>query len=136
MWMWVCTHTHTFSDHYCSSCNKYTDVHDYHAPYTWINYTEHNATCGCGDTTNQGHAVSNNSFNSGSKYATCLLCGGKATIGFIQYNTLVDDFKYLTENGSFMLPNGVIVLVEEDIDDYLNNPILFLQLNLIDNKYK
>ncbi len=119
------THTHNYSDHYCSSCNKYTETHDYHAPYTWLNYTEHTASCGCGDTTNQGHAISSSSFNSGSKYGTCLLCGGKATIGFIQYNTSVSNFNYITKNGSFILPNGVIVLVEEDIADFISNPDIF-----------
>lgn len=121
-------HTHSFSNHYCSICNKYTETHDYHSPYTWINDTEHKATCGCGKTTNQGHAISSGAFNSGSKYATCLLCGGKATIGFTQFNILLNDYRYITENGSFVLPNGIIVVDEKDIEKYINNPTSFYEL--------
>ena len=28
-------------------------------------------------------------------------------------------------NGSYTLPNGIIVLVEEDIDAYMNNTLVF-----------
>ena len=43
------------------------------------------------------------------------------------------DFFYknqlVTENGSFVLPNGVIVLVDEDIAAYLNGTLVFITKN-------
>lgn len=51
------TLSHVYEDHYCIHCNHYTTSHDYHDPYTWVNYTQHWATCGCGATAKQGHAV-------------------------------------------------------------------------------
>lgn len=123
-------HTHNYEDHYCSMCNQYTIEHDYHAPYTWVNLTQHKATCGCGATTNQGHAVSSNAFANGNRFATCLICGGKAERGFIQVDSLLNAAQYVTDNKSYILPNGVIVLVDEDIEAYMNGNLKFYDKNL------
>ena len=73
-----------------SNSNNYGKVtieikhsHNYVAPYVWKNYTQHTATCECGDIHLEPHAVSADSFNHGQRYAPCLLCGGSASIGFI-----------------------------------------------------
>ena len=118
-------HYHNYENHYCSICNEYTIEHDYHAPYTWVNLTQHKATCGCGATTNQGHMVSSNAFANGNRFATCLVCGGKAERGFIQVDSLSNVAHYVTDNGSYILPNGVIVLVDEDIELYLKGNLKF-----------
>lgn len=36
----------------------------------------------------------------------------------------------VTENGSFVLPNGVIVLVDEDLGAYLNDTLVFYSKNM------
>ena len=75
-----------------------------------------------------GHVVSSNSFNPGNQYATCLLCGGLASIGFIGPFSLEE---YPTSiNGSFILPNGVVVLVDEDYDSYLDGTLVFNYPNI------
>lgn len=125
-------HTHLYEDHYCTVCNHYTETHDYHDPYTWINYTQHKATCGCGATTQQGHAVSSSGgslLGIGTRYKTCLLCGGSAEIGFVQLNATSVEVQYVTDNGSYILPNGVIVLVDEDIEAYMNQTLIFQKKN-------
>lgn len=119
------TLSHVYDDHYCIHCNAYTTTHDYHEPYTWVDYNQHLATCGCGATAKQGHAVSSNAFSWGKRYATCLFCGGLAERGFVQLNALSAEVKYVTNNGSYILPNGVIVLVDEDIELYLNCTLEF-----------
>ena len=107
-------------------------IHDYHDPYIWVDFSKHDATCGCGATTQQGHAVSSSGgslLGIGTRYKTCLLCGGSAEIGFVQLNATSTEIKYVTEKGSYILPNGVIVLVDEDIEAYMNHTLVFQKKN-------
>ena len=64
-------------------------------------------------------------FSGGKRYATCLVCGGLAERGFVQLNALSAEVHYVTDNGSYILPNGVIVLVDEDTELYLNGTLEF-----------
>lgn len=73
----------------------------------------------------QGHAVASNAFANGKRYATCLICGGLAERGFVQFNATSVEVQYVTDNGSYILPNGVIVLVDEDIETYLRGNLEF-----------
>ena len=73
----------------------------------------------------QGHAVASGSYNSGQRYATCLLCGGLAEMGFVQITINSSAVTKVTIKGSFILPNGVIVLEDEDLDAYLNGTLVF-----------
>lgn len=89
------------------------------------NYRQYSENCSkCGAKVYQGHAVSSNAFNNGQKYATCLICGGLAEMGFVQWNRNSFSVNQITINGSFILPNGVIVLVDKDIESYLNGTLI------------
>ena len=111
---------HNFIDHNCE-CGYYTENHDYHAPYLWFSYTHHFASCGCGTTREEGHVVKKSLIGGSNRFSTCILCGGKAEIGFIQFNSL----KKLntSKNGSYISSNGVIVLADEDIEAYLSGEL-------------
>ena len=102
---------------------KYYKRHSFHS-YTLnferFDYTKHYATCECGQVSKLSHVVAANS--SGTMYKTCLLCGGQVRVGIIHYSR--SNVKY-SLNGSYILPNGVIVLVEEDIDKYFNGELIF-----------
>ena len=37
----------------------------------------------------------------------------------------MSNIKYITNAGSYILPNGIIVLVNEDIEAYLNGTLLY-----------
>ena len=76
-------HTHKFNNHYCTECESYLAEHSYTESYTWKSLTQHNSFCSCGAKTLENHAISQKDANSTSKYATCLLCGGRAEKGFI-----------------------------------------------------
>lgn len=102
--------------------------HSYDSSYFWWNYTKHEATCSCGNFHLEGHAVSANSFILGNQYATCLLCGGPASMGFVGPLSLNDLPK--SANGSFILPNGVVVLVDEDYDAYMDGTLVFIYPNI------
>lgn len=99
-----------------------THTHDY--LYAWKNYTQHRTNCLCGILDIDPHVVSPDAFNNGQQYATCLLCGGLASIGIIYYDGINQSFP-ATANGSFILPNGVIVLEDEDMDAYLEGTLIF-----------
>ena len=123
------TLSHVYDDHYCIHCNAHTTTHDYDRNYEWVDYTMHSAECCCGAKTTQGHAVASNAFANGKRYATCLICGGLAERGFVQLNALSAEVQYVTNNGSYILPNGVIVLVDEDIALYLDGTLKFHKKN-------
>ena len=116
--------SHVYENHYCIYCGAYTSSHDYSASYLWFNYTKHEATCCCGASHLEGHAISSSSYNSGSQYARCLLCGGLASMGFIGPLSTNDNLPR-SSNGSVIMPNGVIVLAEEDCDAYFKNTLVF-----------
>lgn len=94
--------------------------HNYNLNYKWKNYNVHQVSCKCNRITTQGHIVSSDSYQSGSQYAKCLSCGGTAKIGFIKASLSMINTKTIS-NKSFILPNGVYVLTDNDIKLYLNN---------------
>ena len=110
--------SHVFDNHYCIYCNEYTASHDYEAPYIWFNIYNHRATCICGETALQAHAVK-------SGTTKCLLCGGNAGSGIVQMNINSNGVQYVTINGSFVTCEGIIVLVESDIELFLKGELEF-----------
>lgn len=100
---------------------SFYESHSFNYSYTWANYTKHYANCSCGENQLKGHVISANSINAIGPYSTCLQCGGLASIGFV-WPTSSSDYPH-TENGSFILPNGIIVLNEKDIESYFNNTL-------------
>ena len=123
--------SHVYDTHICIHCGEGTSLHDYDYNYVWVDYRSHSACCECGETlpTLQPHAISSGSYKAGQRYAVCLLCGGFAEMGFIQLNINSSSVNNVTLNGSFILPNGVIVLQNEDIEAYLNGTLVFYNKN-------
>ena len=123
--------SHVYDTHICIHCGEGTSSHDYDYNYVWVDYRSHSACCECGETlpTLQPHAISSNSYATGQRFAICLLCGGFAETGFIQLNINSSSVNNVTLNGSFILPNGVIVLQDEDIEAYLNGTLVFYNKN-------
>lgn len=102
--------------------------HTYDDSYTWKNDRQHLARCSCGLTQMKGHAVRDGSFVGG--YATCIQCGGRASVGFVPYPNESSTLP-CSANGSYILPNGVIVLVEADIAAFLQGTLVFTQGTLL-----
>ena len=110
-------------------------VHEY--SYSWRNYTQHHYSCDCGDSGLEPHAVSASSASTcaiggGGNYKKCLLCGGNASIGFVgpYSNGLLK-----SKNGSYILENGVVVLVDDDINLYLAGKLEFMNDGAVLNNY-
>lgn len=100
-------------------------THSYNHSYSWVSYTNHYGYCHCDEFQLQGHAVASGSYNTGQRFATCLLCGGRAEMGFVQLTINSSTVTKVTINGSFILPNGVIILEDEDLEAYLNGTLVF-----------
>ncbi len=90
-----------------------------------INYdiTNHISVCACGQTGPliKKHIISIEDY--GNAYGMCMMCGH-----IIPSNALTVNSMSITQfslNGSFILPNGIIVLVDEDIEAYLNGTLVF-----------
>ena len=100
--------------------------HQHSYTYVWNSYTKHTKQCLCGDSSLKSHVVDANAFNNGQQYATCMVCGGLASVGINPRSN--NNYPY-TLNGSFILPNGVIVLVSEDYEAYMNDTLVFINPN-------
>lgn len=135
----------------CSKCD-YTST-DEHDIYTFIEYTQHGDKChDCGyvdESTLEDHVYSSwiyqNEFN---HISTCGVCGAKGTTtgvhafftsgiymicadcGYTKLpgigggNIIMSNTK-VSLNGSYIMPDGTIMLVDEDIEAYLNGTLVF-----------
>lgn len=109
--------------------------HDYSDSYEYIDTKYHYSICECGAKMKSGHVVAGGAFDDGNRYATCLLCGGRAEMGFVVGpNTLsrnvpiydgyelIDGLYYVKET---QVINGIINLSYNDYKAYLNNGELY-----------
>ena len=110
-------------------CIKCMYTHTEHIFDRWVYYskTNHIEACFCGATGSikKSHAVSASVLG---RYKPCIDCG-----------TLVDTFSdisqiesvgcMVTQNGSYILPDGIIVLVDADIEAYYNGTLIFYNSN-------
>ncbi|MBQ8206521.1 MAG: hypothetical protein IJZ77_03580 [Bacilli bacterium] len=94
-------------------------IHNY-TSFTWSNVTHHYSKCDCGASSLEPHAVL-----SGSNI--CVICGGTVNSGFIEIQSVEDVL--FSENGSYILPNGVIVLDPKDLELYLKGELSFKAMN-------
>lgn len=90
--------------------------HDYTYSYAYKDSTRHIAYCPCNQFRLEAHAILTGTNR-------CIKCNGIVNGGFIEMQS--DSIEYESLNGSFILPNGIIVLVEEDVEAYLNNTLVF-----------
>lgn len=102
-------------------------IHDHHYNYLWKSLTSHNCICDCGYSMISGHAVKQGDLN-GQNTAKCLLCGGEASIGFVGTMSINQNIVYTSTNGSYILPNGIIVLMDEDIGGFLDGTLIFYNI--------
>jgi len=117
---------HSLGDGLCILCGA-PHIHDYSDRYVPKTNSTHISYCGCGSTSIQPHVVSAGAFSGGNKYAICLACGGTATTGVVLHQAVWNLPR--SENGSFILPDGIIVLVDEDIEAYFDGTLVFYNPN-------
>lgn len=115
--------------HTVKSLNAYAALsaahttHKYTYKYVVKNSKQHFSYCRCGAYKLQSHAVS--SSDTGVSKKTCIFCGASVSTGLMQYGTvsiasLYDEKTIYFGNGSYVLPNGIYVISDEDLDAVLN----------------
>ena len=113
---------HQLVDGECSLCGE---LHQHLFSYTWISNVTHQEVCFCGEEGRiKPHVVESDAFSGGAMYATCIVCGGRVSRSpqiILSVNKLPH-----TENGSYIRPDGIIVLVGEDIEAYLDGMLEFV----------
>lgn len=96
--------------------------HSHSYSYKWMSDTLHKRNCRyCDDCTTSSHVVTQGS-NTTDGYGICLLCRGRVFMGVL---LSIPDGLAHTDNGSYILTNGIIVLVEEDVEAYMAGTLEF-----------
>lgn len=115
----------------CPTCNVvlYGSVHT-HSYTGWEYYdrASHIEVCSCGyqGTVTRVHAI--RSSDTSNRYARCLECNYLLDLNYdmaIIQNLYNLGLLRVSINGSYILPSGIIVLVDEDIDSYFAGTLLF-----------
>ena len=100
---------------------SFLEAHTYGRYFTPNNKLFHNSHCDCGQPITQRHVISPNDVGQTNQW--CKYCG-ELLVGSGTLNGVYTDYPH-TENGSYILPSGVIVLVPEDEEAYLNGTLEF-----------
>ena len=111
----------------CNECD-YVDestleAHSYNS-FMYVSDTAHRSTCdGCGA---WKETTSPHTFTVPDRFGrmTCIGCGYTKTKGSDFGNVILSITK-VSANGSYILSDGTIMLVEEDIEAYLNGTLVF-----------
>lgn len=116
------THTHSYSHHYEQNtvayhkayceCGEHTLSH-HSVEYYMYTSLQHKATCYCGYTYYEPHV-----FPISASHKICLRCGQMAGSGGIQIES-TDEIIYLTDSGSYLCPDGTVMLSDIDVELYL-----------------
>lgn len=95
-------------------------THSYH--YAWKSEGRHTASCDCGLSRTESHTAVPGSFGGPTGYGICMFCHGRVSMGTL---LSVPEGLAHTDNGSYILPNGTIILVEDDVEAYLAGTLEF-----------
>lgn len=110
-------------------------AHKHYFKSRYINERQHQNLCSCGLSSGnpEGHYVLRAVYEKNPIYATCLGCHTKLDFrkDFASVIFSIRNSKKVTTNGSYILPSGVVVLVEEDLASYLDGTLIFYDENII-----
>ncbi len=113
---------------YCGCGNHI--IHDYSDSFDYYSPDQHKAYCKCGAYELRFHAIDPDSIYIvfGRRYAECLDCGEEIDLGIgggiiipgpHSSNTMVSD------NGSYILQSGILIIVKKDLESYFAGTLVF-----------
>lgn len=116
-----CTDIISYSnnDHtaHCTKCDlTYTSAHDY--TYYLYNDVQHRVSCRCGYTIYLPHVITGTGIQK-----RCIKCGHLIGSGGILYDSLPSPVEYITDNGSYVMSNGIIYLSNVDYELFLSGEL-------------
>ena len=109
---------HTLVDGECTECTS----HEY-GNYVYLNKFSHQRVCACGATKISSHYISG-SGHGGSNFAPCGGCGAMLDLRDGAYDSIMS-ITQVSVNGSYIRADGIVVLVDEDIEAYLAGTLQF-----------
>lgn len=126
-------HIHSYTDHYeqntdtnhlqyCRCGDFLVEAHSYTHHYEKHNAAGHYAYCSCSDRIETAHVLMRPVGGNIGGLGICKYCGASVSFGVL--DSIPADYPH-TEKGSYILPNGIIVLVPEDEEAYLNGTLEF-----------
>ena len=103
----------------------YTTYASHSYNYSYESNTAHKGVCLCGDTISKAHWIKRTELIN-NKYGRCLDCGALIDLGggFAETDPFNGTAK-VSVNGSYLLPNGIAVIADEDVEAYLNGTLVF-----------
>jgi len=93
--------------------------------YVYLDKYTHRCSCACGTGAHtEAHTILASDIVDGSYYAPCMGCGYLLDLRDDDYNTIASIMQ-VSVNGSYILPSGIVVLVDEDVQAYLDGTLVF-----------
>ena len=114
----------TVTNYYCydsTAIYTYAHSHDYGNYYITNGLKNHKSYCDCGGFILEPHVVRK------ADTTRCIVCNGLAGAGSMVI--MSQKPVYQTENGSYIMQNGIIVLADEDIEAYFNGSLVWMIAN-------
>lgn len=119
-------------NYYCyHDCSIFTyngsKEHMYYEYYEKYSDSKHKSYCKCGEYVLRPHAIkAGTTYNqNGNTYARCIDCGEIVNLDNNIVVIVMSNGLKKTVNGSFILPNGIYVINEKDIKNYINETLEF-----------
>lgn len=109
------------------SIEALSHVHNFSCEY--LNENLHTQKCACGVNINEVHYIRRSDIF--GNFAFCLGCGKKLNLNTSNPFIILGVINQVTVNGSYILPNGIVVLADEDIEAYMNGTLIFYNPNEI-----
>ncbi len=115
---------HTIIGGRCKGCGHIHTTHSYDYETVYHDHDSHLKKCVCGASQEVPHSVRASEIVDG-RYATCLGC--KVPLDLTVDSAQVGYFSItkVSVNGSYILDNGIVVLVDADVTAYLNGTLQF-----------
>ena len=101
--------------------------------YAYDSPSQHRHICECGDYELEPHAVRHDEiyYFNGHRYAHCINCGALLNLdsGIVIVEGNGANGSLIAGYGSYSLPNGILVIAEEDMQSYLNGTLQWYPSN-------
>lgn len=115
----------------CVECNySYQENHKNFVYILSITPGKHRKVCeDCNFGIDEGHAVTYEDYSDGNSVVTCIVCNIQLDKDDDMFMVNYTNPAQTTINGSYILPNGIVVLKEEDILAYKEGALVFNDAN-------
>jgi hypothetical protein len=104
---------------------SYTIYEDHTLTPLPYNQEKHRLRYACGYVGYQNHSITETDYSDGDSTALCIICKGFININTGIFDILPNSITKYSIKRIFILLNGIVVLVEKDIQNYINNTLIF-----------